>query len=235
MNKPELRSIKNILFSSKPSTAIRLLMMVLFVCLFANVANAQGINCANATPLTINGACDAGSISNGTQDLPIISGCAAGGFRREGWYTFTVSGGPLNITITGVTTNRNLFLQLISSTASCTGLSQINCANANFNNNSPQTETISTTLSNGIYYIKVVNIGSNANMNLSSICITATPTISSFTPTNGCSNSTPVVITGTNFTGVTAVRFGGTNADSFVVNLCRLFAIFHQFYRKRNA
>jgi hypothetical protein len=218
MNKPELSWIKNILYSSKPSTAIRLLLMVLFVSLFANVASAQGTSCANATPLTINGACDAGLISNGTQDLPIISGCAAGGFRREGWYTFTVSGGPLNVIITGVATNRNLFLQLISSTASCTGLSQINCANSNTNNNSLQTETISTTLSNGIYYIKVVNIGSNAIMNLRSICITATPTISNFTPTNGCSNSTPVVITGTNFTGVTAVRFGGTNADSFVVN-----------------
>ncbi len=220
MNKPELRSIKNILFSSKPSTAIRLLMMVLFVCLFANVASAQGINCASATSLTINGACDAGSISNTAQDSPIISSCPAGTFRREGWYTFTVSGGPLTVTITGVTTNRNLFLQLISSTASCTGLSQINCANSNTNNNSPQTETIITTLSNGIYYIKVVNAGtSNANMNLSRICITAaTPTISSFTPNAACSNSTAVVITGTNFIGVTAVRFGGTNADSFVVN-----------------
>nr|WP_315148586.1 T9SS sorting signal type C domain-containing protein [uncultured Flavobacterium sp.] len=44
------------------------------------------------------------------------------------------------------------------------------------------------------------------------------PTISSFTPTIGCSNSTSVVITGTNFTGVSTVRFGGTNAASYVVN-----------------
>lgn len=219
MNKPELSSIKNILFSSKPSTAIRLLLMVLFVCLFANVANAQGTSCANATSLTINGACSSGTISDRTQTAPVASGCSSGAFRREGWYTFTVSGGPLNVNITGVATNRNLFLQLISSTASCTGLSQINCANSNNNNNSFQTEAINTTLSNGIYYIKVVNAGTgNSNMNLQSICITATPTVSSFTPSAGCSNSTPVVITGTNFTGVTAVRFGGTNADSFVVN-----------------
>ena len=41
MNKSYFNSIKNTLLSSKPSTAIRLLLMVLFVSLFANVASAQ--------------------------------------------------------------------------------------------------------------------------------------------------------------------------------------------------
>ncbi|WP_396186774.1 T9SS sorting signal type C domain-containing protein [Flavobacterium sp.] len=41
MYKPELRSIKNTALLSKPSTAIRLLLMVLFVSLFVNFANAQ--------------------------------------------------------------------------------------------------------------------------------------------------------------------------------------------------
>ncbi len=48
--------------------------------------------------------------------------------------------------------------------------------------------------------------------------IVSGPTISSFTPNSGCPNSTSVVITGTNFTGITAVLFGGTNALSFTVN-----------------
>jgi hypothetical protein len=44
------------------------------------------------------------------------------------------------------------------------------------------------------------------------------PTITGFTPSSGCANTTSVVITGTNFTGTTAVKFGGTNAASFIVN-----------------
>ncbi len=43
------------------------------------------------------------------------------------------------------------------------------------------------------------------------------PTISSFTPTSGV-NGTIVTITGTNFTGATDVKFGGTPAASFIIN-----------------
>ncbi len=44
------------------------------------------------------------------------------------------------------------------------------------------------------------------------------PAITSFTPGNGCANTTSVTITGTNFTGATVVKFGVTNALSFTVN-----------------
>jgi len=45
----------------------------------------------------------------------------------------------------------------------------------------------------------------------------STPTVTSFTPTCG-PVSTSVTITGTNFTGATAVKFNGTSATSFTVN-----------------
>ncbi|MBK7692514.1 MAG: T9SS type A sorting domain-containing protein [Bacteroidetes bacterium] len=46
----------------------------------------------------------------------------------------------------------------------------------------------------------------------------APPTVASFSPVAGCANTASVVITGTNFSGASAVTFGGTNALSFVVN-----------------
>ncbi|KIX19843.1 hypothetical protein SY27_17510 [Flavobacterium sp. 316] len=156
-----------------------------------NKLYSQGTNCSSATNLTINGACGSGTISDNTQSAPNASGCSFGTFRREGWYSFTVTGGPLNISIAANATNQNLFLQLLSSTSSCTGLSQINCANTTTTNGA-QTETISTTLSNGIYYIKVINNGSNNNMTLSSICVTS----SSLTNDN-CTGAIPLTINAT--------------------------------------
>jgi hypothetical protein len=51
------------------------------------------------------------------------------------------------------------------------------------------------------------------------IFYTRPPTITSFTPNNACSGSgTSVVITGTNFTGASAVRFNGVSATSYTVN-----------------
>lgn len=43
------------------------------------------------------------------------------------------------------------------------------------------------------------------------------PTVSAFTPMSG-GTGTSVVITGTNFSGITSVTFGGTPAQSFIVN-----------------
>ncbi|WP_322549544.1 beta strand repeat-containing protein [Flavobacterium psychraquaticum] len=51
------------------------------------------------------------------------------------------------------------------------------------------------------------------------IIVPTPPTITSFTPSNACaSSSQTVVITGTNFTGATAVTIGGTAAVSYIVN-----------------
>ncbi len=169
---PNNHLMKNNYFLSK---FFFLLMMVLFSPLHKTIA--QGTNCGNATSITIGGCATNDNISDNNQTNPTISGCSAGTFRREGWYTFNVTGGSLNVTITGITTNGNLFLQLISQTGACTGLAQIACANADNTNNSAQTETISTTLNNGTYYVKVVSTktGGTGDMNLSSCMYNSSP------------------------------------------------------------
>lgn len=46
----------------------------------------------------------------------------------------------------------------------------------------------------------------------------AAPTVTSFTPTSGCSSVTSFTITGTNFTAASAVKIGGTAVTSYTVN-----------------
>ena len=178
---------KKYFFKNTKSRTIKLFLSLLILNTFCTNLLAQGTTCATATSLSINGACGSGTISDNSQDAPTIGTCPTGTFRFEGWYKFTVTGGPLNVTMTGNATNRNLFLQLISETSPCTGLAQIACANSDTNNNSNQTETITTNLSNGTYYIKVVNVGNNNNMILSTLCITSQPL------NDTCSGATTIV------------------------------------------
>ena len=162
-------------------------LVTIAILLCAITSFAQGTTCATAIPITVNGACTtSSSVTDTTPDAPALSSCATGAYAREKWYTFTVSGGPLNITITGVAGNRNLLLQLISTTSNCSGtLTQIACANDN-NFNGSQTEIINTTLNNGTYYIKVVNIGSS-NLTLTSLCVTSLAN-------DNCSNATALTV-----------------------------------------
>lgn len=190
------------LFEEKRMLLILTCFLLLFTFHFKTYS--QGTSCATATSITINGTCASGTISDTTQDAPLIGTCA-GTFNREGWYTFTVTSGPQNVTITGIGNNRNIYLQLLSSTSSCTGLAQINCANATTTNGT-QTETISATLNNGIYYVKVVNVGSNGNLTLTSLCVTtSTP------PGNAtCATATSLPCATTNLAGTTVNTSGST-------------------------
>ena len=161
--------------TSKTTLFFKKTVVLLFAIFSTSIAFGQN-DCASAIPITINGACITGdNVTDGTASAPALSSCPTGNFRVERWYTFTVTGGPMNITITAEGNNRNLFLQLISQTGSCTGLAQINCANTTTTNGT-QTETINAgSLGNGTYYIKVANVGSAGNMLLNSICVTSPP------------------------------------------------------------
>ena len=53
---------------------------------------------------------------------------------------------------------------------------------------------------------------------LTTQCTAVETSISNFSPSSGCSGLTSVIITGTQFTGATAVKFGGIDALNFTVN-----------------
>jgi hypothetical protein len=178
---------------NSPFTKTHLFLSFLFL-LISTVTFGQGATCATATPLTIDGACGSGTI-NGTTLPPTCTG-----WTRAVYYSFTVSSGPQNITITASAGSRNLVLGLFS--GACASLSNLQCVDVN-TTSGPQTETITATnLANGTYYIAVGNT-TNHNITLSSICVTTTPIsyctpsstntsdyISSFATTGGVANIT---------------------------------------------
>ncbi len=192
-------TLREISFKLFDTTLIKLSLIVMMV---LNMQDSHSqTSCANAIAITVNGSCLSGSVSDSSQDSPLMSasGCStAGVFKRERWYSFTVTGGPKTITITADAADRNLFLMLISASSSCSGLTIVDCANNDDTNNSAQTETITSLLNNGLYYIKVVNAGTNnSNMTLSSLCVTAASACS--TPT---AQPTSLVLSNTSATSV---------------------------------
>ena len=72
----------------------------------------------------------------------------------------------------------------------------------------------------GVAGATAVTVGAiGGNVSAGNFTYVAPPVLSGFTPTSGlAAGGTSVVITGTGFTGATAVSFGGTAAASFVVN-----------------
>ena len=76
---------------------------------------------------------------------------------------------------------------------------------------------ITATVSNGATGAVTVTGPGGTATSSGTFTYLATPVITSFSPSSGRSNTT-VIISGRNFTGATAVQFGGTAASSFTVN-----------------
>lgn len=191
-----------------------LLLLFLFSLVSYNLFS-QGATCGAATAITINGACGSGNITSTTNSGPVPS-CNGGTFRREGWYSFTVSSGPQDVIITGITTNRNLTIQTFSN--ACGSLVVTGCSNANNANNSAQTETLSLTgLANGTYYIRVSNYGtSNNNMTLSSLCVCSPVAPSCATYISPADNSTICPVSQTlSWNGIAAPACGSILYDVY--------------------
>jgi hypothetical protein len=189
----------------------RLFILFLGFFLFWNPNSYAQTTCANALPIAI-GACITGNIdvTDNSQSNPGYNTCnpgLGGMFRRERWYTFTVTNGPQEIQITATASNRNLALQLIryNGSGNCNTVGNsttVACVNADTNNNSAQTETLTETLPNGTYYIKVLNLRSdsnnnnnNQNMNLTSLCVK--------TNTTSCETAQNIVVGGACITNQT--------------------------------
>ena len=183
--------------------------------LFSSQLFSQGVDCGTSTPLSINGPCDSGDINDATiSTLPTGYNCFITGtaIQREGWYQFTVTTGltPIQITATG---NRNLALQLISSTGPCAGLAQIMCVNAEpGSGGSNSTEILTTSLNNGTYYIRVLNVGGNNDMTLQSICITSPENI---VPASG--NNSYTLCSGNLYDSGGSVGNYTNNSDGYTV------------------
>ena len=105
MKKSYLNSERNTALFSKPSKAFRLLLMVLFVCLFANVVSAQktwdgggdGVNWSSGNNWNPNG------VPTAAQTVVIANGINITVNTAAVCSTFTISGGgnANNVTISG--------------------------------------------------------------------------------------------------------------------------------------
>jgi len=242
MNKFYFNSIKNIVLTSKPSKAIRLLLMVLFVCLFVNVASGQttlfqfnfenstsaNVDNVVGTPIfTANGVAGPGYSTNtpcGNARMYTAANWDAGDNYR--FAVNTTGYGNMTFSFCNRTDNVAIgtFLVRVSSDSGSTWDTVLATYTPTTSNTTLTTATFPITSNNAalvwIEISKVSGAGNARTLLIDNATLSGypVPTISSFTPNSGCSSSTPVVITGTNFIGVTAVRFGETNADSFVVN-----------------
>jgi hypothetical protein len=133
--------------------------------------------------------------------------------------TFTVPGGGTCPTITSFTpTSGPVGTSVVITGTNFTTVTSVtfnNVAATTFTTNSPTqiTATVPTTATTGP--IRVTASGGTGS-SLTNFTIAA-PTITSFTPTFG-PVGTSVVITGTNFTGATAVTFNNVAATTFTVN-----------------
>ncbi len=183
----------------------RSITFVLFIFVIENNLISQGNTCTGATSVTTNGACtSAATITDATiNGNPTVCG---GTVSREAWYIFTASG--TTATIVATANNRNVAIELLSA---CGG-TVVGCDNTT-TGGGPDTETLTVTgLTNGTNYIvRIVNVGSNNDMVLTSLCITGPVSAPSNDDPTGATPITPAASCSyTTFTtaGATATSCG---------------------------
>ncbi len=194
-----------------------------------------------ASPQPISGSLPPGLSINWNGAQPIVSGTPtqAGSFTVNYEVvdtTYWVISGPINITIAGGTPAPAVTAISPSSGAvsggtnvTITGTSFTGATSVNFGGtpatgftvNSPtQISATAPPHASGIVDITVTTaVGTSPTVPADQYTYLAPPTVTSLGTTSGpASGSTVVTITGANFTGATAVRFGASLAPSFTVN-----------------
>jgi hypothetical protein len=124
--------------------------------------------------------------------------------------SFTPASGPVGcvVTITGTNFNNPVVTDV--------EINDVNAASFRIDSGTSITAVVGTGTTDGP--IDVTNAdGTDTSATDFTVATTTCPTITSFTPTSG-PVGTSVVITGTNFTGATAVTFNGVAATTFTVN-----------------
>lgn len=181
-------------------------------------SSAQGITCATAVSVTMNGACASGTISDATIEGTTPSP-SCGSVSREGWYKFTAT--SVNATITAVSSNRQLMVQVFS--GACGSLTEIGCGN-NVSTAGAQTETVSVSglTSGNVYYIRIADEVAQ-NMTLTSLCVIS----STYCTASGGNDEyiSGVVCGSINNTGTTADGYHDYTALSTTMTDCGTYSI----------
>jgi len=149
------------------------LFFIYIMSLFGINKSAAQDSCSNALNIAYltNPCSGLVTVADTTQEIGLPSCIGTGVFNRESWYSFTVTGSPQPMSITGTNTtaSANLLIEVFS--GGCSNLTPIACVN-NINANSTQFEQSPLgILDTGTYFFRMVNIGTNVDMVLSNICV----------------------------------------------------------------
>ena len=173
-------------------------------------------NCAGAYSITPSTTCipTPGSNFGATVSSGVpVPTCAPTGASNDVWYSFTADG-VSTYTIT-VDPNSARWTTVVYNGA-CGALTQVACAEGA---SSGAVVTVNAgVLSAGVHYYRTY--ARNGTTDIFNTCVTYTtpPVITGFSPTSACAGTTPTItLTGTNFTGATAVKFNGVNATPITV------------------